>query len=162
AGVLGRFLGEVNITLRDRGAAVTNARLTPTSELPVDEDFEHKFGKRTIDLAFSHENFGKLEDPTTSAREELQGDYLEIYLKIDDDGIISEATFLTNGCFPCHAAGSQVTLLARGKSVDDAMKLTSDDILKALGGKMPPADRYCMDLAERSLKSALKKYEKRG
>ena len=123
----------------------------------VDKDFSDRFGRRVINLAFDHVNFGKMEDPTTSAREELQGDYMKLYLKIDEEDTITSAKFLTNGCFPCHAAGSQVTLLARGKHVEDAIKLTKDDILKALE-KMPPSERHCTQLAEKALKSALRKY----
>lgn len=123
----------------------------------VDKNFQDRFGRRVINLAFDHPNFGKMDDPTTSAREELQGDYMKLYLKIDDEGTITKAKFLTNGCFPCHAAGSQVTLLARGKNVEEAIKLTNEDILKALE-KMPPSERHCTRLAEKALKSALQKY----
>ena len=50
AGMLGRFLGEVNITIRHRSAAVTNVRLTPTSDLPMDADFEHKEVQPLIEM----------------------------------------------------------------------------------------------------------------
>lgn len=90
AGKLGRFLGEVSITLCDNHAAVTNARLTPTIDLDVDEDFEqgnvqplvaqaHRFLSRSLGRVASH------SDPSTEAvRNEFVGGELALVNFISD------------------------------------------------------------------------------
>jgi nitrogen fixation NifU-like protein len=84
------------------------------------------------------------------------GDTMELYLRIRNDRILS-ASFMTDGCGTTIAAGSMVTELAKGKAVSEALKITRDDVLKALGG-LPEESQHCAQLAADTLKAALRDY----
>ncbi|MFX0102123.1 MAG: iron-sulfur cluster assembly scaffold protein [Candidatus Hodarchaeota archaeon] len=124
----------------------------------IDEQTRRDYSPRAIELGQKPENWGRIDDATSSvAYEGPCGDTMEIFLKIDDDGIISKISFLTDGCVSSISSGSQATILAKGKSVDEAYKITSDDILQALG-RLPPDSLHCPVLAEKTLKRAIEKY----
>jgi nitrogen fixation protein NifU and related proteins len=84
------------------------------------------------------------------------GDLMKISLKIKDDKIY-DAKFRTFGCGSAVAASSMATELIKGKTVEEAMLFTNDDVVKALGG-LPPVKIHCSVLAEEALKSALDDY----
>jgi nitrogen fixation NifU-like protein len=84
------------------------------------------------------------------------GDTMEIWLKVTN-GVVTEATFLTDGCAATVASGNMVTELARGKSIPQAVKISQQDVLDGLGG-LPADNRHCALLAANTLKEALKDY----
>ncbi|MFZ6017723.1 MAG: iron-sulfur cluster assembly scaffold protein [Nitrospirota bacterium] len=84
------------------------------------------------------------------------GDTMEIWLKINND-IIIRATFMTNGCGTTIASGSMVTEISKGKSIKEALKISQQDILDALGG-LPEGNRHCALLAANTLKEAISEY----
>ena len=83
------------------------------------------------------------------------GNYLKMWLKVKRNQI-KRITFKAYGCAPALASGSVVTELATGKSVSEALKLTENDVLKALGG-LPSERKFCAKLAIDTLKNALSK-----
>lgn len=87
------------------------------------------------------------------------GDIMRMYLKIDDD-IITDVKFQTYGCGSAIASSSMATELIKGKSIDEAMKLTNKAVVEALDG-LPPVKVHCSVLAEQAIKSALLDYSKK-
>jgi len=87
------------------------------------------------------------------------GDIMKIYLKIEND-IIVDVKFETFGCGSAIASSSMATEMIKGKSIQDALKLTNQAVCEALDG-LPAAKVHCSVLAEEAIKSALKDYYER-
>jgi nitrogen fixation NifU-like protein len=86
------------------------------------------------------------------------GDIMELYLKVGEDGVIEDAKFKTFGCGAAIATSSMVTELVKGKSIDEAEKVTNETVIEALDG-LPPVKRHCSVLAEEALKRAIEDYK---
>ena len=87
------------------------------------------------------------------------GDIMKMYIKVQD-GIIKDVSFKTFGCAAAIATSSMATELIKGKSVEEALKLTNKAVMEALDG-LPPVKVHCSILAEQAIKSALSDYYKR-
>lgn len=91
------------------------------------------------------------------------GDIMKIYIKVgekDNQKIIKDIKFETLGCAAAIAASSALTDLAKGKSFEDALSLTKEEIVKELGGDIPAVKYHCSILAEEGLKKAIAQYKK--
>ncbi len=84
------------------------------------------------------------------------GDSLTIYLKVKDH-VIEDIRFMVFGCVAAVATSSMTTELAKGKTLDEALKLTDQDIVEALGG-LPENKLHCSVLGESALKDAIQNY----
>jgi len=82
-----------------------------------------------------------------------------LYLKIKDD-VIKDAKFETFGCAAAIGTSSIITDLIKGKKIDDALKISKDEIAKELGG-LPPIKMHCSVLATEALKKAVEDYRGR-
>lgn len=90
------------------------------------------------------------------------GDVMRLYLKINDQGIIEDAKFMTFGCGAAIASSSMVTEMIKGKTIEEALKVTNETVAEALGG-LPPAKIHCSVLAQQAIEAAIKDYrEKQG
>ena len=87
------------------------------------------------------------------------GDIMKIYLKIEND-IIVDVKFETFGCGSAIASSSMATEMIKGKSIDDAMKLTNKAVAEALDG-LPPVKMHCSLLAEEAIHAAIEDYQKK-
>ncbi len=87
------------------------------------------------------------------------GDMMTIYIKVKDDRIV-DIKFKTFGCGAAIATSSMITELAKGKTLDEALKVTRADVAKELGG-LPPVKMHCSNLAADALHEAIKDYRKR-
>lgn len=87
------------------------------------------------------------------------GDIMKMYIKVDN-GIISDVKFKTFGCGAAIATSSMATELIKGKTIEDALKLTNRAVVEALEG-LPPAKLHCSVLAEQAMKAAIADYYKR-
>ena len=85
------------------------------------------------------------------------GDIMRMYLKIDDDGIITDVKFNTFGCGSAIATSSMATELIKGKSVDEALALSNQAVVEALDG-LPTHKIHCSVLAEQAVRAAVKDY----
>lgn len=120
-------------------------------------DMRKTYTEATIDHALNPRNLGDMEDADGFGKVTGPcGDTMEIWLKIKN-AILVEATFLTDGCGTSISAGSMLTELARGKSISEALKITQQDVLDALGG-LPQESVHCALLAANTLGEALKDY----
>ncbi|AEE24099.1 FeS cluster assembly scaffold IscU [Glaciecola sp. 4H-3-7+YE-5] len=87
------------------------------------------------------------------------GDVMKLQLKIGATGIIEDAKFKTYGCGSAIASSSLVTEWVKGKSIDDAVKISNTDIAEELA--LPPVKIHCSILAEDAIKAAVEDYKKK-
>ena len=113
---------------------------------------EHFTNPRNVGVIENPDGYGKVGNP-------ICGDLMEIYIKVKDD-IITDIKFKTFGCGSAIATSSMVTELAKGKNVDEAIKITRDDVATELDG-LPPQKMHCSNLAADALKAAIEDYKKK-
>ena len=87
------------------------------------------------------------------------GDLMTIYIKVKDDRI-DDIKFKTFGCGAAIATSSMITQMARGKTIDEALKITRNDVAEELEG-LPPQKMHCSNLAADALKAAIEDYRKK-
>ncbi len=87
------------------------------------------------------------------------GDLMTIYIKVKDD-VIEDIKFKTFGCGAAIATSSMVTELAIGKTVDEALQISRNDVADALDG-LPPVKMHCSNLAADALQAAIEDYKKK-
>ncbi len=112
---------------------------------------------------FTHpRNVGEIEDASGvgTVGNPKCGDIMQMFLKINDDGVIEDVKFKTFGCGAAVATSSMATELIKGKSVDEALKLTNSAVVEALEG-LPPQKIHCSVLAEQAVKAAIDDYYKK-
>lgn len=85
------------------------------------------------------------------------GDIMRIYLKVDDNDVISDVKFKTFGCGAAIATSSMVTEMVKGKKLDEALEISNQAVADALGG-LPPVKMHCSNLAADALHEAIKDY----
>ncbi|KAI4452912.1 iron-sulfur cluster assembly enzyme nifu [Holotrichia oblita] len=86
------------------------------------------------------------------------GDIMKMYLKIED-GVVKDAKFQTFGCAAAIATSSVATEMIKGKTVEDALKITNKQVVEELQG-LPPQKIHCSVLAEEAIKEAIRNYKK--
>ena len=98
------------------------------------------------------DGFGLVGDPSC-------GDQMKLSIAVND-GRIARIAFKSFGCPGAIATSSMLTALAEGKSVEDARRITDDDVIEALGG-IPENKRHCSLLGVRALQAAIDDWQKR-
>ena len=103
-------------------------------------------------------NVGEIENPDGVGHvgNPVCGDIMELYIKVND-GTITDAKFKTFGCGAAIATSSMITVLVKGKNINDALAISNRAVAEALGG-LPPVKMHCSVLAEEALKSAIDDY----
>jgi len=120
-------------------------------------DMRKVYSETTIDHIINSRNLGDMADASGFGRVTGPcGDTMQVWLKVND-GVISDATFTTDGCGDAIASCSMVTEMAKGESVVEAQKISQQDILSALDG-LPKEGEHCALLAANTLKEAIKDY----
>jgi len=84
------------------------------------------------------------------------GDVMRMYIKIEN-GVIVDAKFKTFGCGAAVATSSMVTEMVKGKTIEEALKISNKAVAEALGG-LPPIKMHCSVLAEQALRKAIADY----
>ena len=87
------------------------------------------------------------------------GDIMKMYIKVDG-GVITDVKFKTFGCGAAVATSSIATEMIKGKTIEEALKVTNKAVVEALEG-LPPQKLHCSVLAEQAMKSALSDYYRR-
>jgi len=113
---------------------------------------EHFMNPRNVGVIENPDGYGKVGNPVC-------GDVMEIFISVKDD-IITDIKFRTFGCGSAIATSSMVTELAKGKHVDEAMKITRGDVATELEG-LPAQKMHCSNLAADALHEAIKDYKKK-
>ena len=116
------------------------------------------YSEKVLDHFSNPRNVGEIEnaDGVGEVGNAKCGDIMKMYVKVDN-GIISDVKFKTFGCGAAVATSSMATELIKGKSIDDALKLTNKAVVEALDG-LPAVKLHCSVLAEQAIKSALADY----
>ncbi|MDD2970067.1 MAG: iron-sulfur cluster assembly scaffold protein [Lachnospiraceae bacterium] len=110
---------------------------------------EHFMSPRNVGSMLDADAEGRFGDPSC-------GDSLTIYIKVENDRI-TDIRFLVFGCVAAVATSSMTTELAKGKTLEEAMKITDQDITDALGG-LPEYKLHCSVLGAGALKNAIQDY----
>lgn len=118
------------------------------------------YTEKVIDHFTHPRNMGEVKDANGvgTVGNAKCGDIMQMFIKVNDDGIIEDVGFKTFGCGAAIATSSMATELIKGKSVDDALKLTNSAVVEALEG-LPPVKLHCSVLAEEAVKAAVDNYK---
>lgn len=127
----------------------------------VERDQRYRYSLKVIYEANNPSNVGRLSKPDAAA--EITGpcgDTMEFYLRVKD-GKIEEITFYTDGCGATIACGSMATRLAKGKTLEEAEKITGQQIIDALDG-LSDEHLHCGKLAADTLQEVVSNYAGRS
>ena len=122
------------------------------------------YSEKVMDHFQHPRNVGKIDDADGIGEvgNAKCGDIMRMYLKIDDNGIITDVKFNTFGCGSAIATSSMATEMIKGKSVSEALELSNKAVVEALDG-LPAHKIHCSVLAEEAVKAAVKDYyDKKG
>ncbi len=109
-------------------------------------------------------NMGKIEDADGIGEvgNAKCGDIMRMYIKVDDEGVITDCKFNTFGCGSAIATSSMATDLIIGKPIEEALNLSNKAVVEALDG-LPTHKIHCSVLAEQAVRAAVKDYyDRRG
>lgn len=119
------------------------------------------YSKKVMEHFMNPRNVGEIENPDGYGRvgNPVCGDLMEIFIKVKDERI-EDIKFRTFGCGAAIATSSMVTEMAKGKSLEEAMKITRQDVADELEG-LPPHKMHCSNLAADALHQAIEDYRRR-
>lgn len=108
------------------------------------------------------QNMGEIRDAdgVGTVGNPVCGDVMKVFIKVEGM-VLSDVKFKTYGCVAAIATSSMMTKLVKGKTIDDAKKLTKQDIINALGGDIPPVKVHCSMLAVDALNKAIEDHKRR-
>ena len=120
---------------------------------------EGQYSEKVMEHFRNPHNVGEIPDASGvgNVGNPVCGDIMRLYIKVDDKGVITDAKFQTFGCGAAIATSSMVTDLVRGKTVDEALKISNRAVAEALGG-LPKIKMHCSVLAEEALRAAINDY----
>jgi len=121
-----------------------------------------KYTELVKDHFFNPRNVGEIKDAdgVGTVGNPKCGDVMTIYIKVKDDRII-DIKFKTYGCAAAIASSSIATELVKGKTLEEAMRLTRDNVANELGG-LPAVKMHCSNLAADALHEAIKNYREKN
>jgi len=119
------------------------------------------YSEKVMEHFMHPRNMGEMENPDGIGKvgNPICGDIMEMYIRVKDN-IITDVKFKTFGCGAAIATSSMTTELIKGKSLEEALKLTNKAVAEALDG-LPPVKMHCSVLAEDAIKSAIDDYLKK-
>lgn len=117
------------------------------------------YTEKVMDHFQNPRNVGEMEDANAVGEvgNVTCGDIMRMYLKIDENDVIQDVKFKTFGCAAAIASSSVMTELIKGKTVDEALKISKNDVSEELGG-LPPVKVHCSILATEALEEAINNY----
>jgi nitrogen fixation NifU-like protein len=123
------------------------------------------YSRKVMEHFRNPRNMGEMQDADAIGMvgNKLCGDVMKIYIKVGKSAgkeVIKDIKFQTYGCVSAIATTSMTTDLAKGKTLDEAMKITRDDVADALEG-LPPLKMHCSNLASEALQKAIENYRKK-
>ncbi|MDD2577854.1 MAG: Fe-S cluster assembly scaffold protein NifU [Candidatus Dojkabacteria bacterium] len=120
-----------------------------------------EYSKKLMDHFMNPRNVGEIKDADGIGEvgNPRCGDIMRIYIKVKENRI-TNIKFLTFGCGAAVATSSMVTELVKGKTLEEALKVTNQEVADSLDG-LPPIKMHCSNLAEQALKAAIEDYRKK-
>jgi nitrogen fixation NifU-like protein len=121
------------------------------------------YSEKVMDHFMNPRNVGEISDAdgVGTVGNPVCGDMMAFYIKVDDEGHLSDVKFKTFGCGAAIAVSSMVSEMAKGMSLEEAKKLTNRDVANELDG-LPPNKMHCSNLGADALHKAIEDYESRG
>ena len=113
---------------------------------------DHFSNPRNVGEIEDADGIGEVGNPTC-------GDMMNIYIKVKD-GILTDVKFKTFGCGAAIATSSMITEIAVGKTIEEALEITRNDVAEELGG-LPQVKMHCSNLAADGLHAAIEDYRKK-
>ncbi|RMG03862.1 MAG: Fe-S cluster assembly scaffold protein NifU [Nitrospirae bacterium] len=119
------------------------------------------YSKEVMDHFMNPRNVGEIPDADGVGIEgnPTCGDVMKLFIKVKDNKI-EDIKFQTFGCGAAIAVSSMITEMAKGKTIDEAEKITKADVADKLGG-LPPQKMHCSNLGADALKKAIEDYRKK-
>lgn len=116
------------------------------------------YSQKVMDHFSNPRNVGELQnaDGVGEVGNAKCGDIMKIFLKVEK-GVIEDVKFQTFGCGAAIATSSMVTELVKGKTLEEALKISNDAVAEALDG-LPPVKMHCSNLAADAVHAAIKDY----
>ncbi len=120
-----------------------------------------EYSMKVIEHFMSPRNVGSMKDPDAEGQygDVKCGDSLTIYLKVEDN-IIKEISFLVFGCTAAIATSSMITVMAKGKTIEQAQAITEKQLIDELDG-LPKSKLHCSVLGVKGLRAAIADYKDR-
>ena len=120
------------------------------------------YNEKVKDHFFNPRNVGEIKDAdgVGTVGNPSCGDIMTIYIKVKDNRI-EDIKFKTFGCAAAIASTSIATEIVKGKTLEEAEKLTRDDVAKELGG-LPEVKMHCSNLAADALRKAIDDYRNKN
>ena len=117
------------------------------------------YSERVIEHYQNPHNVGEIKDAdgVGMAGSQTCGDMIQITIKVRD-GQITDAKFKTFGCGAAIAISSMATELIKGETLEDALRVSNQDVVEALAG-LPPVKMHCSLLAEEAIRAAIEDYK---
>jgi nitrogen fixation NifU-like protein len=117
------------------------------------------YSDKVIEHFMCPQNVGTMPDADSKGNfgDPACGDFLEIFIKVTDERI-ADISFLVFGCAAAIATSSMTTVLAKGKTLEEAWQITEETIVEALDG-LPEDKLHCSNLGAEALHNALKNYQ---
>ncbi len=121
-----------------------------------------QYSEKVMDHFMNPRNVGEIKDASGvgTVGNAKCGDIMKVYLKIEN-GVVEDAKFKTFGCGAAVATSSMATELIKGKTIEEAVKITNKAVMEALDG-LPPVKVHCSCLAEEALHAALWDYAQKN
>jgi nitrogen fixation NifU-like protein len=119
------------------------------------------YSQKILELFRNPKNLGRMEDATVSAMagSPACGDMIAFYLKIDENMVITRASFESYGCAANIATASMLTEMVKGKKLEEAWKIGWKDVADEVGG-LPSVKFHCGVLAVGALRRAIREFFK--
>jgi len=119
---------------------------------------QFQYSKKVLKHFRNPHNLGKIKDPSGIGEvgNMACGDVMKLYIKVKNN-IITEIKFETYGCAAAIATSSVITDLVKGKTIDEAIKMTNKDVIDSLDG-LPPIKIHCSLLSVDALSEAIYDY----
>ena len=119
------------------------------------------YSEKVMDHLMNPRNVGEISDAdgVGSVGNPVCGDMMTFYIKVDDDRL-SDVKFKTFGCGAAISVSSMVSEMAKGKTLEEAKKITNADVAEGLGG-LPKNKMHCSNLGADALHKAIEDYESR-
>jgi nitrogen fixation NifU-like protein len=120
------------------------------------------YSEKVMDHFRNPRNVGEIKDADGIGKvgNPVCGDLMWIYIKVKE-GRLEDVKFKTFGCGAAIATSSMITEMARGKTLEEGLKISRSDVADALDG-LPPIKMHCSNLASDGLKAAILDYMKRS